>query len=241
MNAKLYKIKCLTNMHVGNGDVNFNIIDNEVERDPITGYPTINASGVKGALRKHFEECNRSADEIGTIFGKANTKDTDMCAGNVKFFCANMLAVPMRVSKGNSPYVLVTTSTAIEQLKTLCGALGVAMGEIETASTASVYAEDIECTQKVNIFGEDMYIMDGESFKKVPLPVMARNCLQPENPNLWYEEIVPHETVMYFFAVSADDTVDTFNGVLKNNGVVQFGGNASIGYGVCKVEEISHE
>ena len=44
----------MTNMHVGNGDVNYNIIDNEVEKDPVTGYPTINASGVKGALREFF-------------------------------------------------------------------------------------------------------------------------------------------------------------------------------------------
>ena len=56
MTANLYFIKCLTNLHVGSGDVNFNIIDEEIEKDPVTGYPTINASGVKGALRQFFEE-----------------------------------------------------------------------------------------------------------------------------------------------------------------------------------------
>ena len=54
MAAIIVNLECMTNMHVGNGDVNYNIIDNEVEKDPVTGYPTINASGVKGALREFF-------------------------------------------------------------------------------------------------------------------------------------------------------------------------------------------
>ena len=54
MKAKIFVIECLTNLHVGNGDVNFNIIDNEVERDDVTGLPTINSSGFKGALRAFF-------------------------------------------------------------------------------------------------------------------------------------------------------------------------------------------
>ena len=43
MKAYMIQLQCMTNMHVGNGDVNYNIIDNEVERDPVTGYPTINS------------------------------------------------------------------------------------------------------------------------------------------------------------------------------------------------------
>ena len=35
MNAMILRLECLTNLHVGNGDVNYNIIDNEVERDPV--------------------------------------------------------------------------------------------------------------------------------------------------------------------------------------------------------------
>ena len=43
MNAYIVQLQCITNMHVGNGDVNYNIIDNEVEKDPVTNYPVINA------------------------------------------------------------------------------------------------------------------------------------------------------------------------------------------------------
>ena len=45
MSAIILKLKCITNLHVGNGEVNYTIIDNEVEKDPVTGYPIINASG----------------------------------------------------------------------------------------------------------------------------------------------------------------------------------------------------
>ena len=55
MTGLMIRMKCITNLHAGNGDVNYNIVDNEVERDPIFGYPTVNASGVKGALREFFK------------------------------------------------------------------------------------------------------------------------------------------------------------------------------------------
>ena len=47
MKAELMKISCLTNLHVGSGDIKFEIIDGQVEKDPITNYPVIFASGVK--------------------------------------------------------------------------------------------------------------------------------------------------------------------------------------------------
>lgn len=54
MEVCVLKLKCLTNMQMGGGDVNYNVVDIEVEKDPVTGYPTMNASGVKGALREYF-------------------------------------------------------------------------------------------------------------------------------------------------------------------------------------------
>ena len=69
MAAIIVNLECMTNMHVGNGDVNYNIIDNEVEKDPVTGYPTINASGVKGALREFFNGDSELRHYVSTLFG----------------------------------------------------------------------------------------------------------------------------------------------------------------------------
>ncbi len=54
MKTELYKIITLSNLHVGCGDINFDVIDNQVQRDPITQLPNINSSSLKGAFREHF-------------------------------------------------------------------------------------------------------------------------------------------------------------------------------------------
>ena len=114
MKAKIFVIECLTNLHVGNGDVNFNIIDNEVERDVVTGFPTINSSGVKGALRAFFEENKLS--KINEIFGSENSKVTT--SGALKFLSANLLALPIRsISGGDKPYSIHAPETACKDFK----------------------------------------------------------------------------------------------------------------------------
>ena len=66
----IVKMKCLTNMHVGDGEENYSIIDKMVERDPVTKYPTVNASGVKGALREFCQKKYPSQTcGINDIFG----------------------------------------------------------------------------------------------------------------------------------------------------------------------------
>ncbi len=238
MGAKIYKIKCLTNLHVGNGDVNFNIVDNEVEKDPITGYPTINASGVKGALREHFESIfDKEKDIVIRLFGKPNKKGEDVCPGNIKILCANMLCIPMRTSKGDKPYALVTTQVALDNFKTLNKALLGTDIELEINNDKVVYPEGNKCENSVTIYGEEMFVMDDETFRNIPLPVVARNCLDEGKENLWYEEIVPHEAVMYFFVLGDSADINAFNNVIKNKNIVQFGGNASIGCGICEVTE----
>ena len=91
MTAFLYKMTCLTNLHVGNGDVNYSIIDNEVELDYVLKEPTIPSSGVKGALLSYVESLK--GDHTGlirTVFG-----DKDDAKGTYKFLSANLLSRPV--------------------------------------------------------------------------------------------------------------------------------------------------
>ena len=69
MTAFLYKMTCLTNLHVGNGDVNYSIIDNEVELDYVLKEPTIPSSGVKGALLSYIEGLKDYPGLVKTVFG----------------------------------------------------------------------------------------------------------------------------------------------------------------------------
>lgn len=259
MKTTFYTIRCLTNMHVGSGDANYNIVDNEVETDPVTGYPMIHASGVKGALREHM----KADANVNKIFGEAGTGDSGRSgSGTHKFMDAYMLARPMRVENSDSfASVLVTSIAAVNDYLRRLTAFGAnpygvsevtapdfggnefllytkESGDIRVEGERTARFIETDATLQVlkAIFKEEKSFALVRDMNAYELPVVARNCVQPDKRNLWYERLVPHGTVFYFAIISPDDAVLTFENI------VQFGGNASIGCGYCTVKEATvHE
>lgn len=90
-NFEIYKIRCLTNMHVGSGDVSYTLIDNQVQRDVITGFPTINSSSLKGSLRSCLDPQKEESSGIRYIFGH---KEDGI--GKYKIFPGMLLSIPVR-------------------------------------------------------------------------------------------------------------------------------------------------
>ncbi|NFN88111.1 type III-B CRISPR module RAMP protein Cmr4 [Clostridium sporogenes] len=90
-NFKIYTIRCLTNMHVGSGDASYTLIDNQVQRDVITGFPTINSSSLKGSLRSFLDPKKEKSKAIKYIFG-----DEEDGIGNYKIFPGMLLSIPVR-------------------------------------------------------------------------------------------------------------------------------------------------
>lgn len=87
--------------------------------------------------------------------------------------------------------------------------------------------------------GVPIVILKPEIFKEINLPIVARNQSEDGlSNNLWYEEIVPHESIFYFAIMYPDnnDSFKKFDEELRSN-IIRFGGGASIGYGYCKIEE----
>ena len=123
----LYMITALSNMHVGSGDINFGVVDNLVQKDIITSFPTINSSSLKGSLREFFSWSGGiDADEINYIFGppQKNGKDGKKKSGSgmYKFFTANLLTLPARSSKkpffrATAPMLLKEFLNSIELFK----------------------------------------------------------------------------------------------------------------------------
>ena len=250
MKAHLFCIECLTNLHVGSGESNYNIIDNEVERDPVLkNVPVIHASGVKGALRAHCRN-GKPADKekpwIKEVFGKPSTKEESGGGGTYKFFTANLLVRPLRVSGGDlgASYVLTTTEEIVKKLESLTSGLGETL-EIPTDACGKVSAEgeSLDCFKPENaaLFGEEEVAI-AKSFESFDLPSLARNCLDEKgiSQNLWYEEFVPYTSRFYFFVLApeGDKNFDAFKAALEGS-AVQFGGNASVGYGYCRVKEVA--
>lgn len=254
MKIEFYKIECLTNLHVGSGEVNYNIVDNEVEKDAVTGLPVIHASGIKGALRDTFKKILKY-DDINKIFGDIG-KNNIAFEGTHKFLDAILVARPMRVwmsaTKASIPVVTVASvNNFIDKMNAFsANSLGlkripdIDFGDfsfltscsenisVENEKTGKLSADLLDTLAPLKTFlGSDFAI--AKTFEGYDLPVIARNCLQG-NSNLWYEEVVPHGSVLFFAVIYPNDTAAE----LAFPSVVQFGGNASIGCGFTKVTNI---
>ena len=233
MFVRLFQMNCVTNLHVGSGDVNYNIIDNEVEKDPVTGYATINASGVKGAFREYFSQI--SEKDVLSLFG-GNEGDKTI-PGAIKFMQADILAMPVRATQGKEAYYLVASEENIFNLKEKRQMLeGKELKLSRQKAFEKIKAEGIELKEYVELNGKKIYIITNSDYKKIMLPVIARNKLDNGiSENLWYEEVVPHHSIFTFYVLAdSEERLSCFSNYILNR-VVQFGGGATIGYGFCKI------
>jgi len=254
----IYLIKSLTNMHVGSGDINIDIIDNKVQKDVTTKFPVIHSSSLKGALREHFEDKWGKQDEkIEYIFGKEGDNGA---AGNYSFFEAHILTLPQRSNV--KPYFNVTSPSIIKKfIETLkifdknnekLKELEKFYEEIKNIDEAivfdrrikeEIYLEDIKAKKKENIdvpsIFEDLAIVPDKYFSEIELPVIARNALDDKgtSKNLWYEEIVPKEATFFFPMIQNEQYSLEFENILQED-IIQFGANKSIGYGFCKIRKV---
>lgn len=265
-NIKCYKVKCITNLHVGDGEANYNIIDNEIERDPVNDYPMIFSTGVKGALREHFEGI--LSKNVDIIFGKeVKGKSEENERGNVKFTNAYLLALPMRASQGKKSHYMVTSTGLLEQLIDLechlrpdrekLEKIREAIHQIDRSQKVShesdIAVEGMEVTKTnaneiIQTFvkkwiGNNVVILPETDFRKYRYPVQARNRLvNGKSDNLWYEEYVPHNALFYLYVIEmagekGKQAFNAFESDIKNNLLVQFGANATVGFGLTKLEE----
>lgn len=90
------------------------------------------------------------------------------------------------------------------------------------------------------LFGQRFILMNSEDFTNLcdnnHLPVISRNYLENgESKNLWYEEVVPRFSQFYFVVMLDENKEEEFEKALAA-GLVQFGGNSTIGYGYSKVQ-----
>ena len=257
MKTVFYKIECLTNLHVGSGEANYNIVDKEVEKDAVTGLPIIHASGVKGALRDALSAMpDYSDDDINRIFGAPGEGEASS-GGSHKFLDAILISRPMRVSGSDStssiPVVTVDSLNGFLAKASAFGAphfgidkvsaLDFGGNEFMTSSTEDIKVENdktgklngaalAELSKLESVIGKDFAVV--KSFDDYDLPVTARNCLQGKG-NLWYEEVVPHGSVLYFAVIYPFDNTPELN----FPPIVQFGGNASIGCGYTKITKLA--
>ena len=276
MKAQLMKIRCLTNLHMGSGDIQFGIVDGQVEKDPVTAYPVIFSSGVKGALRE-YAELHLEASEVEDIFGseRASNKEKRGKAGSVRVLTAQMIAMPMRASAGKSSYYMVTTKQMLMQfcrmqhdIENMAEGLLEDIVKLDNEKNYYLKSEEDEdigvegyiAKTKIpgelkklirffsDTFSENVIVLSQKNMKDISLPIVARNHLENgKSVNLWYEEIVPHESLFFLYMLSngtpsGDRSLERLLKLIDDNPLIQFGGNMTIGNGLTRVERWkSHE
>ena len=198
--------------------------------------------------------------------------------GLVKFIDAKLLFLPLRSNK--KPFFHVTSLSTLNEVKCFLESFGISLeldaintnGKSVVIGNENALVEDVECValqanfSKIKaIFGiENLAIFNDEDFNEAVsnLPVLARNALENgKSKNLWYEEVVPRESILYSvfcYYNNLDDSTQDKKGktdkkkfemayrlfeekLLKDT--IQIGANASIGYGITKFAKLgeSHE
>ncbi|MDX2305778.1 MAG: type III-B CRISPR module RAMP protein Cmr4 [Microscillaceae bacterium] len=168
--AKPLFIHCQSPMHVGSGS-DLGLVDLPIQRESHTGFPKIEASSLKGAIRENFEgKATKKEDwiDIQLLFGFdddddslaedvkkefSTQKDRDF-SGALAFSDARLLLFPVKSFKGIFAYV--TCPQVLTRFKNdlkICGeqdtklkALNDAIKLAEIEST--VADEDYLCTKK---------------------------------------------------------------------------------------------
>lgn len=224
MNTHVFLITAKTNLHVGNeSGGEFSIIDKAIQRDPLTSLPCINSSSLKGAIK---EFCvHKTNVNVGKLFGS----DVDKATGKVKsdskkgeaiFYDAKLLFLPQQDDR--TLYHYVTSDDVIKM-----------MNERAQLFNPSFKYEKPEKFQ-------DKAVITCDESESLPilchddnLPIIARNVLENgESKNLWYEQVLPAETVLYtIIQEEGEELAKALDGQ-----IIQIGANATIGYGYCIFE-----
>jgi len=232
MKTELYKITTLSNLHVGSGDINFDVIDNQVQRDPILELPCIHSSSLKGALREHFTEDENVSNMVKYIFGPENSSDDSHQTGAYSFFEAQLLTRPVRSNL--KAYFNATTPKLIQNLLDIVNNFAIDLDvnlkvELEKLSKLqpkkdapiifenllNAILEDSKATYNAfdisklsDFLGENIALFEESDFKELDLPVLARNYLEDGvSKNLWYEEVVPKKST-FFFCIAKPTNID---------------------------------
>lgn len=266
MTTQAYLIQCITNLHVGSGDASYGIVDKLVQRDTIFNYPTIHASSLKGSLREHFESVWGKTDQkTNLIFGKKTNNDNDTESGNLNFLNADLVALPVRCSHRqfaltfcpqNVEFVnekakmildkeLLKLPTETDKLFTkeegLVDRIFLEDDDLQRVDYSTPFSDTVDIN--FTAFDQQYALVSDDKFRNYAenLPVIARNRLD-EDKNLWYEEVVPHQTIFITYMVPKQGLLDdaTFSEFEKEllEEPIQIGANSSVGYGLCKFHKI---
>lgn len=260
-----------TFVHPGSGR-SAGAIDLPVAREAATDYPYIAGSGMKGALRDFARQQNMEKNDQEDLFGKPDAagkilvSDARLLLLPVRSLTSSYKWVTSRhlierlardlrrcgrdtglffddpgpktvLGKGEGTIYLE------ERNFTIAGEVPAAVQEMIGALIPHPEAKDRLSDQLVVLSDSDF-----AWFARYGLAVQARNVLDEttkESKNLWYEETLPPDTLMYcILAERMEGSLSRAESLFTKRPFLQAGGNETVGQGWFAVstlgEEVNH-
>lgn len=227
MKTHVFLITAKTNLHVGNeSGGEFSVIDKSIQRDPLTKLPCINSSSLKGAIKEFCVHDGMDGALVKSLFGSEVDKNgkakEDTQKGEAVFFDAKLLYLPQQ--DDNTLFHYATCQDAIDLMNERVSLFG--------EKFDYQIPKEIGNKQTKLLLSAEFYSVCGDD----SLPIIARNVLENgESKNLWYEQVLPAETILYtIIQEKNDDLANALDGK-----IVQIGAGATIGYGYCQFKLIN--
>ncbi len=194
-----------TAVHAGSGRAASGATDLPIQRERVTQYPMVQASGLKGALRANFREGKSLSDndpQVKAIFGEAGA-DGSSFAGAISVGDARLLLLAVRSLKGVFAYA--TSAHALSLLRRAAELTGQAFDlpaiphvpDDQTALIGSasdllvkdqIVLEDFSFTGKPSREADEIAnwlaehaLPDADAFKYWRESLPKRLCILPEN------------------------------------------------------------
>lgn len=247
-----------THVHVGSGR-SVGVIDLPVAREAATGYPVIPGSGMKGALRDRARNTDMDLD-ADALFGKQDSAG-ELLISDARLLLLPVRSLHSSYRWVTCPHLLERFSRDCRRarfdVETLGasvdrgGWLGAGSGTLVLEDRAFGHAGELPVTLIPHItrlvrhtetakrLEDQMVVIHDDDFgwfANFGLAVQAHNVLDEdtkESKNLWYEESLPSDTVMYALVSARNGTpAAAMSGLFPaNDPYLQAGGNETVGQG----------
>lgn len=254
-----------TPIHPGTGR-GMGVVDLPVAREAATDYPVLVGSSLKGALRDKTDD--NTANER---FGEPD-KAGDLLVSDARLLLLPVRSLTGAYRWATCPHLVeryVRDCARAGRRMTSPARLEVKEGEVLTSGSGNLFLEErhfrisgepaselidaitplllhqdtrVRLSRQIAVLNDD----DFTWFVRYGLSIQARNSLQDETKksnNLWYEETLPSDTVLYALITGRSDTaLDTLDTLFPDGDpYLQAGGNETVGQGWFAVDVLKPE
>jgi len=195
--ASILGLYAVTPCHVGSGS-SLGVVDLPIQRERHTNWPLIQASGVKGALRAHFDRFKDNIEKKGEIasfdtitalvFG-ADTQGGDY-AGSLTIGDAKTLAFPMR--SNIAPFVWITCPAVLKRLNKDLALAG--KGQLDLSGLHKLKEGEAQwingsCQDNAAVLLEDMEVTVSGQFKLAEETVASKLFKEAERLLVVHDQV----------------------------------------------------